>query len=81
MKQPTRDEITEKIKDVIDGKISRDSVDNWVNYFISHDDEIELNDIEAWNYLTALGTMCVQRAPNEYLYNLDDLLNLMKEYS
>ena len=81
MKQPTRYEITEKIKGIVEGKISRDSVDDWVNYYISHDDEIEMIDIEAWHYLTELGTMCVQIAPNEYLYTTDDLLNLVKEYT
>ena len=49
--------------------------------YISHDDEIEMIDIEAWHYLTELGTMCVQIAPNEYLYTTDDLLNLVKEYT
>ena len=81
MKQPTRDEITERIKGILDGKISRNSTDDWVNYFISHDDEIELIDVEAWHYLIQLGTMCVQIAPNEYIYSSDDLLELMKEYS
>ncbi len=33
MKQPTRYEITEKIKGIVEGKISRDSVDDWVNYY------------------------------------------------
>ena len=55
--------------------------DDWVNYFISHDDEIELIDVEAWHYLIQLGTMCVQIAPNEYIYSSNDLLELMKEYS
>lgn len=81
MKQPTRDEITERIKGILDGKISRDSTEDWVDYFISHDDEIELIDVEAWHYLIQLGTMCVQIAPNEYIYSIDDLLELMKEYS
>ncbi len=81
MKQPTRDEITERIKGILDGKISRDSTEDWVDYFISHDDEIELIDVEAWHYLIQLGTMCVPIAPNEYIYSSDDLLELMKEYS
>ena len=81
MKQPTKEEITQNVKMFLDGKMNREDICSWAMNFIRNDERIIIDDVEAWHYLIQLGTMCVQIAPNEYLYTTDDLLNLVKEYT
>lgn len=80
MKQPTREEITQKIQLVLNEKITRESVYEWAQNYIRNDDIIELEDIDAWHYLIAISNIDEMIAPNNYLFDKEDIQNIMKEY-
>lgn len=80
MKQPSKIEITEKIKDAIAGKTTRESVGDWVRFFVNHDEDIDITDLDAWHYLVAIGCIDLGIAPNEYLYSDDDLMDIANKY-
>ncbi len=80
MKQPTREEITQKIQLVLNEKITRESVYEWAQNYIRNDDIIELEDIDAWYYLIAISNIDEMIAPNDYLFDKEDIQNIMKEY-
>ena len=80
MKQPTRDEITKKINMVLEGSITRESVYDWATGYISNDEEINIDDLEAWHYLVAISNIDEMISPNEYLYSEEDIRAIVNEY-
>lgn len=55
MLQPKRNEITNKLKMIINNEITREEVARWAFGFITSDDNVEVTDIEAWHYLWEAG--------------------------
>ncbi|NLK96355.1 MAG: DNA-binding protein [Clostridiales bacterium] len=73
MIQPKRDEITNKLKKIINNEITREEVGRWALEFIRNDDTVEVKDIEAWHYLVSVSSIDEMIAPNEYLYSIEDI--------
>lgn len=80
MKQPTREEITQKINMVLDGSITRESVCRWAVDYIRNDDQICIDDLEAWHYLVEISDIDEMIGPNDYLFNEDDIHEIVKKY-
>lgn len=80
MKQPTREEITQKINMVLDGSITRESVCKWAVDYIRNDDQICIDDLEAWHYLVEISDIDEMIGPNDYLFNEDDIQEIVKKY-
>lgn len=80
MKQPTREEITQKINMVLDGSITRESVCRWAVDYIRNDDQICIDDLEAWHYLIEISDIDEMIEPNDYLFNEDDIQEIVKKY-
>lgn len=80
MKQPTREEITQKINMVLDGSITRESVCRWAVDYIRNDDQICIDDLEAWHYLVEISDIDEMIGPNDYLFNEDDIQEILKKY-
>ena len=81
MKQPTREEITQKVKMVLDGIKSREEICSWAMSFIRNDEQIIIDDIEAWHYLVEISGIDFMTAPGEYLFATEDIEETVKEYS
>lgn len=81
MKQPTTEEITKKIKNIMDESISREEVCEWAINYIRNDDQIEIVDVKAWHYLVEISNMDEMIKPDIYLFNEEDIRNIMKKYS
>lgn len=81
MKQPTREEITQKINMVLDGRITRESVCKWAVDYIRNDDQICIDDLEAWHYLVEISDIDEMIGSNDYLFNEDDLQEILKKYT
>lgn len=79
MQQPKTDEITKKLNDVLENKITREEVGRWALAFITNDDTIEMNDIKAWNYLVAVSSVDEMIAPDKYLYSIEDIKEWIEE--
>ena len=73
MIQPKTDEITNKLKKIIDNEITREDVGRWALEFIRNDDDVEVEDIKAWHYLVAVSSIDEMIAPDEYLYSIEDI--------
>ncbi len=73
MIQPRKDEITNKLKKVINNEITREEVGTWAYDFISNDENVEVNDLEAWHYLVSISVIDIMIAPNKYLYSIEDI--------
>jgi len=80
MKQPKKDEITQKLKSVINQEIDRDEVADWAMDYIINDDKVIIEDIEAWHYLVAVSGIDTIAGPGKYLYMDEDFSNWIMEY-
>lgn len=79
MTQPTKDEITNHLKKVIAHEITREEVGAWAFTFIANDDNVEVNDVEAWHYLLSVSDIDLMIAPHQYLYSTQDIKALIEE--
>ena len=78
LKQPTKQEITNKLNDVIMGRISREDVSKWAMEYIRNDGDVYIEDVDSWHYLVAISNIDEMLSPNEYLYDESDIVNLLK---
>lgn len=77
--QPKREEITNKIKKCINNEITREEVATWASDFIVNDDNVEVNDIEAWQYLVKVSGISEMIEPEEYFYSIEDIEGWLEE--
>ena len=82
MKQPTKAEITTKIEAVLSKRMSREELGDWANDLIMHyDNEMKIEDWDAWEYLKEVGYFDIKDTPDTYLFSEDELMQLVKRYS
>lgn len=80
MKQPTLEEITQKLKDILDNKTSREEVGSWACNYIRNDEEIEMEDVKAWHYLVEVSMVDLCLMSNEYMFSEEDLKGILSKY-
>ena len=81
MKQPTKNEITNKLNDLFLDKISRESVSEWAMEYIKNDKDIDIKDINAWHYLVAISVIDLMISPGKYLYTKEDINDWINKFS
>lgn len=79
MIQPKKEEITNKLKKIINKKMTREEVARWAFTFIENDEYIEVTDIEAWHYLVRVSGISEMIAPEQYFYSIEDIEDLIEE--
>lgn len=79
MEQPDREKISEQVAKLLSGERTREEISNWAYSFIAHDDEIDVQDVEAWHDLVSLSLAAEMTAPGKYLYALEEIKEWMKE--
>ena len=80
MKQPTKQEITKKLNEVIMGRISREDVSEWAMEYIRNDGDVYIENVNSWHYLVAISNIDEMLSPNEYLYNECDIAKFIEKY-
>lgn len=80
MKQPTKQEIISKLQKVLSGELTREEVSNWAMQYIDND-ELEIDDFTAWEFLKEIGGIDVIEAPDVYLYGDEDINKWILENS
>lgn len=80
MKQPSIEEIIRKLKKVLMGELTREQVTNWAMFFIDND-ELEISDFSAWEFLKDVGGLDVIEAPDIYLYSFEDINKWILEHT
>ena len=73
MIQPKTDEITYRLKQVINNKMTREEVGKWALDLIRNDENVEVNDIDAWHYLVSVSSIDEMIGPNDHLYSIEDI--------
>lgn len=81
MKQPTKAEITQKLDRVLDGSLTREEICIWAVDCIRNDEQICIDDLEAWHYLVEISNIDEMLGPNEYLFHEDDIQAIVKKYN
>ena len=81
MKQPTKEEITKMVKMVLDGSRRREDICEWAVDFIRNDEKINIDDLKAWHYLVEISNIDEMIAPEDYLFNEDDIESIVNKYS
>ncbi len=79
MTQPSREEITERLKKVLTHELSREAVGEWAQELLARDEQVEITDLEAWHYLVTVSGIDLMTAPEEYLYAPEDIQEWMEE--
>lgn len=80
MIQPLINEVIEKLNQVINKNISRVEASDWAMIFIL-DDEMYIDNSNAWELLKLVGAVDLMDAPGEYLYSNNDFRQWIKDYS
>lgn len=69
-----------KINMVLDESLTRESVCEWAVDYIRHDEEICIDDLEAWHYLVEISNIDELIGPNHYLFHENDIKSIVKKY-
>jgi len=77
--EPTLEEIINKLKQVLDGKISREEVSDWAMGYLNND-ELKVNNLNSWELLKVVGSIDLFLAPDEYMYDENDIKSWINEY-
>lgn len=80
MKQPTMEEITQKTEMVLNGSMTREELCRWASEYIRNDEQICINDLNAWHYLVAVSNIDEMLEPDKYLFNKDDIQSIVSRY-
>jgi len=70
--QPTKEIIIGKLERILTEELTREQVVDWAMPIIEYD-EIEVKDLEAWEFLKIVGGVDMIEYPDVYLYTLDDI--------
>ncbi|MBP3414175.1 MAG: hypothetical protein J6L81_03125 [Clostridia bacterium] len=80
MNQPTKEDITQKIKLLFAGELTREDICNWASAYIVNDDRILVQNIDAWHYLVAISNIDEMISAKDYLFSDEDIQNIMNTY-
>lgn len=78
IQQPGFNEIKKKLLKVISGELTREDVASWAFYFVVHDEEVKIDNFEAWDYLISISSISEKVYLNshvDYLYSTDDIID------
>lgn len=75
---PDRSEISGRLLQVINGRMSREQFQNYAEDFIVND--ADPVDMDCWDYLLYACTMCEEAPTGGYIYGIADIGELTGEY-
>ncbi|MFJ8087741.1 DNA-binding protein [Lysinibacillus sp. NPDC095746] len=80
MGQPTKEEIINKLKMILQGKLSREEVADWASEYVLQD-EPNISDETVWELLKVVFGVDLLDSPDEYLHGEQDIKDWIDEYS
>lgn len=72
MHEPPLLQIAQRLYDVLNRASTREEVADWAMQYVNND-EVIVNDSDAWELLKKTGGIDLYQAPGKYLYNDDDI--------
>lgn len=80
MEQPTKEQIINKLKLILQGKLSREEVADWASEYVMQD-EPNISDETVWELLLVVSGVDLQDSPDEYLHVEQDIKDWIDKYS
>lgn len=80
MSQPTREEIIDKLKMILLGKLTREEVADWASEYVMQD-EPNISDETVWELLQIVSGVDLKDSPDEYLHVEQDIIDWINKYS
>lgn len=80
MGQPTKEEIINKLKLILQGTLSRKEVADWASEYVMQDDR-DISDETVWELLQVVSGVDLQDSPDEYLHVEQDIKDWIDKYS
>jgi hypothetical protein len=80
MRQPTREEIIDKLKMILLGKLTREEVADWASEYVMQD-EPNISDETIWKLLKIVSGVDLKDSPDEYLHVEQDIIDWINKYS
>jgi len=80
MKQPTKEEIINKLKMILQGKLTREEVADWASKYVIQD-EPNISDETVWELLQIVSGIDLKDSPDEYLHVEQDIIDWINKYS
>jgi hypothetical protein len=80
MRQPTREEIIDKLKMILLGKLTREEVADWASEYVMQD-EPNIPDETVWELLQIISGVDLKDSPDEYLHVEQDIIDWINKYS
>ena len=80
MNQPTKEEITKRIMMVFNGSLTREAVCAWAVGYIRNDEQVCVDDLEAWHYLVEISNIDEMLGPDDYLFDDEDIQAIVEKY-
>lgn len=80
MKQPTKEEIINKLKMILQGKLTLEEVADWASKYVMQD-EPNISDETVWELLQIVSGIDLKDSPDEYLHVEQDIIDWINKYS
>ncbi|WP_369690842.1 DNA-binding protein [Parageobacillus toebii] len=80
MRQPTKEEIIDKLKMILQGKPTREKVADWASEYVMQD-EPNISDETVWGILQIVSGIDLKDSPDEYLHVEQDIIDWINKCS
>lgn len=80
MEQPTCEEILNKFKFILQGKVTREEVADFASYYVFQDTPNIENEL-TWKLLTIACGVDLKNSPDDYLHDEQDIKDWITSYS
>jgi F420-0:gamma-glutamyl ligase len=80
MRQPTKEEIIDKLKMILQGKPTREKVADWASEYVMQD-EPNISDETVWGILQIVSGIDLKDSPDEYLHVEQDIIDWINKFS
>ncbi|MEK4383292.1 hypothetical protein NSS70_15745 [Aeribacillus sp. FSL K6-2848] len=80
MRQPTKEEVVDKLKMILQGKLTREETADWVSEYVMQD-EPNISDETVWELLQIVSGVDLKDDPDEYLHVDQDIMDWITKYS
>lgn len=80
MRQPTKEEVVDKLKMILQGKLTREETADWVSEYVMQD-EPNISDETVWELLQIVSGVDLKDSPDEYLHVEQDIIDWINKYS
>ncbi|WP_346243230.1 hypothetical protein MKZ19_11405 [Shouchella clausii] len=80
MKEPTKNEIINKLKLVLQNKLTKEEVADWASKYVMTYDHL-VTDLAVFKFLIVVSGLDTLESPGEYMYDDSDIKDWINKYS